>query len=116
MNAIETHGLTKDYGNLVAVKDLDLTVKQGVVYGFLGPNGAGKSTTINMLMGFVRPTAGSASIMGFDVRTQHLEIKRSRATCRSGRPSMTTSAAGETSNTSAGSSASRNWTAGSGNC
>lgn len=76
MNAIETHGLTKDYGNLVAVKDLSLTVRPGIVYGFLGPNGAGKSTTINMLMGFIKPTAGSASIMGFDVKTQHLEIKK----------------------------------------
>lgn len=76
MNAIETHGLTKDYGNLVAVKDLSLTVKPGIVYGFLGPNGAGKSTTINMLMGFIKPTAGTASILGYDIKTQHNEIRK----------------------------------------
>lgn len=76
MNAIETHGLTKDYGNLVAVKDLNLTVKPGTVYGFLGPNGAGKSTTINMLMGFIKPTAGTASILGFDIKKQHKEIRK----------------------------------------
>jgi ABC-2 type transport system ATP-binding protein len=76
MNAIETRGLTKDYGTIVAVKDLGLNVRQGTVYGFLGPNGAGKSTTINMLMGFIRPTDGSASVMGFDVKTQHYEIRK----------------------------------------
>ncbi len=76
MNAIETHGLTKDYGNIVAVKDLGINVKEGIVYGFLGPNGAGKSTTINMLMGFIKPTGGSASVMGFDVKTQHYEIRK----------------------------------------
>ncbi len=76
MNAIETHGLTKDYGNVVAVKDLGLNVRQGTVYGFLGPNGAGKSTTINMLMGFIKPTGGNASVMGFDIKTQHYEIRK----------------------------------------
>lgn len=76
MNAIETRGLTKDYGNIVAVKDLGLNVKPGIVYGFLGPNGAGKSTTIRMLMGFIKPTSGSASVMGFDIRTQHYEISK----------------------------------------
>ena len=76
MNAIETHGLTRNYGDLIAVKDLNLTVKPGIVYGFLGPNGAGKSTTINMLMGFIKPTAGTASIMGFDIKAQHREIRK----------------------------------------
>jgi ABC-2 type transport system ATP-binding protein len=76
MNAIETRGLTKNYGSIVAVKDLSLNVRQGTVYGFLGPNGAGKSTTINVLMGFIRPTGGSASVMGFDVKTQHYEIRK----------------------------------------
>jgi ABC-2 type transport system ATP-binding protein len=76
MNAIETRGLTKDYGNLVAVKDLGLNVRQGIVYGFLGPNGAGKSTTIQMLMGFIKPTNGAASVMGFDIKTQHYEIRK----------------------------------------
>lgn len=76
MNAIETHGLTKDYGNIVAVKGLDLNVREGIVYGFLGPNGAGKSTTINMLMGFVKPTGGKANVMGYEVRAQHYEISK----------------------------------------
>lgn len=76
MNAIETHGLTKDYGNIVAVNGLNLNVRPGIVYGFLGPNGAGKSTTINMLMGFVKPTNGTASVLGYDIKTQHYEIRK----------------------------------------
>jgi ABC-2 type transport system ATP-binding protein len=76
MNAIETQGLTKDYGNIVAVKDLNLNVREGIVYGFLGPNGAGKSTTINMLMGFMRPTSGTAAVMGYDIKAQHYEISK----------------------------------------
>ncbi len=76
MNAIETHNLVKDYGNIVAVNGLSLNVKPGIVYGFLGPNGAGKSTTINMLMGFIKPTGGSASVLGFDVKAQHYDIRK----------------------------------------
>jgi ABC-2 type transport system ATP-binding protein len=76
MNAIETHGLTRQYGKAFAVKDLNLKVRPGTVYGFLGPNGAGKSTTIKMLMGFARPTSGTASIMGLDVKTKYLEIRK----------------------------------------
>ncbi|MCD1293989.1 ABC transporter ATP-binding protein [Methanocella sp. CWC-04] len=74
MKAIETHGLTKDYGKLKAVNGLDLKVNEGSIYGFLGPNGAGKSTTINMLMGFIRPTEGTATIMGYDISSRHNEI------------------------------------------
>ncbi len=76
MYAIETHGLTKDYGKVVAVKDLSISVKSGSVYGFLGPNGAGKTTTIHMLMGFIKPTSGSASVMGYDIGMQHYEIRK----------------------------------------
>ena len=76
MNTIETHSLKKDYGNIVAVDGLSLNVRPGIVYGFLGPNGAGKSTTINMLMGFIKPTGGSASVLGFDVKSQHYEIRK----------------------------------------
>ena len=62
---IETNGLTKRYGeSIVAVDDLDLRVSRGEVYGFLGPNGAGKTTTLRMLLGLVRPTSGSASVLG----------------------------------------------------
>jgi ABC-type multidrug transport system ATPase subunit len=63
--AIETRGLTKHYGErIVAVDALDLRVRRGEVYGFLGPNGAGKTTTLRMLLGLVRPTAGTATVLG----------------------------------------------------
>jgi ABC-2 type transport system ATP-binding protein len=63
---VETHGLTKRYGNgVVAVENLQLNVFRGEVYGFLGPNGAGKTTTLRMLLGLIRPTAGSARVAGF---------------------------------------------------
>jgi ABC-type multidrug transport system ATPase subunit len=62
---VETHGLTKRYGTgLMAVDALDLNVYRGEVYGFLGPNGAGKTTTLRMLLGLIRPSAGSAKVMG----------------------------------------------------
>ncbi len=62
---VETKGLTKRYGGRVtAVDSLDLTVRRGEVYGFLGPNGAGKTTTLRMLLGLIRPSSGSASVMG----------------------------------------------------
>jgi ABC-2 type transport system ATP-binding protein len=64
--AIVASGLTKRYGTVEALADLHLTVPRGVIYGFLGPNGAGKTTTIRLLMGFVRPTAGSARLFGHD--------------------------------------------------
>jgi ABC-2 type transport system ATP-binding protein len=67
MTAIRTEGLTKRFGTETAVTDLDLTVESGEVFGFLGPNGAGKSTTISMLLGFLDPTAGSATVLGTDV-------------------------------------------------
>ncbi len=71
MSAIETRNLTKRYGHDVyAVNDLSLSVEEGEVFGFLGPNGAGKSTTIDMLLDYVRPTAGSATIFGYDVREE----------------------------------------------
>jgi len=69
MPAIETHQLTKRYGSVLAVDRLDLSVEEGVVFGFLGPNGAGKSTTMKMLLGLVRPTAGRANILGRDCRS-----------------------------------------------
>ncbi|MGH2351589.1 MAG: ABC transporter ATP-binding protein [Chloroflexota bacterium] len=62
--AIETHGLRKEYGRKVAVANLSLSVPAGEVFGFLGPNGAGKSTTVKMLVGLVRPTAGSGTLLG----------------------------------------------------
>jgi len=62
--AIETHNLTKEYGDTRAVDALDLKVNQGEVYGFLGPNGAGKTTTLRMLLGLIRPTSGGISLLG----------------------------------------------------
>ena len=64
MNIIETHDLCKQYGNALRVTHLDLDVPEGSVYGFLGPNGAGKSTTLKMILGLVRPTAGSIRVLG----------------------------------------------------
>ena len=65
--AIETEGLTKRYGNVVAVRSLDLCVNRGEVYAFLGPNGAGKTTTMRMLTTLTKPTEGSAQVAGFDL-------------------------------------------------
>ena len=61
---VETQGLTKRYGDRAAVEDLGLRVRRGEVYGFLGPNGAGKTTTLRMLLGLVRPTSGTARVLG----------------------------------------------------
>ena len=64
VSAIVAAGLTKRFGKLTAVADLDLRVEAGEIVGFLGPNGAGKTTTIRMLMGFLRPTSGTAKVLG----------------------------------------------------
>jgi ABC-2 type transport system ATP-binding protein len=72
---IETDGLTKRYGDIVAVEDLDLEVPEGEILGFLGPNGAGKSTTIKILTGLVHPTSGSARVNGWDVATDELQAR-----------------------------------------
>ncbi len=61
---IQTSGLTKRYGQIVAVDALDLNIRRGEVYGFLGPNGAGKTTTLRMLLGLIRPTSGKVSVLG----------------------------------------------------
>lgn len=62
--AIETHGLSKTFGNQAAVSSLDLTVPAGAVFGFLGPNGSGKTTTIRMLLGLAAPSSGTATVLG----------------------------------------------------
>jgi ABC-2 type transport system ATP-binding protein len=76
MSAIETEGLTRRFGDIVAVDDLDLTVEEGEVFGFLGPNGAGKSTTINVLLGFLDPTAGRASVLGMDAGSESRAVRQ----------------------------------------
>lgn len=65
---LRTVGLTRRYGKITAVSDLDLTVKRGQVFGFLGPNGSGKTTTIGMVLGLLRPTSGHVELFGVDTR------------------------------------------------
>ena len=73
---ISTHALTKHYGPVHALTDLSLDVRQGEIFGFLGPNGAGKSTMIRTLLGYLHATSGSATVLGLDVATQSVEIRR----------------------------------------
>lgn len=72
---LESQGLTKHYDSFVAVDNLNLTVRQGEVFGLLGPNGAGKTTTILMLLGLTEPTAGSIRVLGLDPARQPLSVK-----------------------------------------
>ena len=76
MTAIELDGLTKHFGDVVAVDNLDLTVEEGEIFGFLGPNGAGKSTTIDILLDFIRPTSGTVRVLGLDAQADSLEVRR----------------------------------------
>lgn len=73
---IQVEGLTKDYGARRAIEDLSFQVGRGEIVGFLGPNGAGKTTTMRILCGYMPPTAGKASIAGFDVIEQSLEVRK----------------------------------------
>jgi ABC-2 type transport system ATP-binding protein len=76
--AIETHDLTKTYPHTSqpALNSLNIHIEKGEVYGFLGPNGAGKSTTIRTLLNFIQPTNGSATILGYDIVKDSVEIKK----------------------------------------
>ncbi len=73
---IEIRGLTKQYGRLTAVRGLDLTVKEGAVFGFVGPNGAGKTTTMRILATLLRPTAGEAWVAGHSVLKKRRDVRR----------------------------------------
>jgi len=73
--AITTLNLTKDFGNVVAVKDLNLKIRHGITYGLLGPNGAGKTTTVRMLNSIISPTSGTAKIVGYDIITESQQVK-----------------------------------------
>ncbi|WP_302082859.1 ABC transporter ATP-binding protein [Salinibaculum rarum] len=76
MPSIQTDGLTKRFGeDVVAVDDLTLSIEEGEIFGFLGPNGAGKSTTINLLLDFIRPTEGSATVLGMDSQEESAAIR-----------------------------------------
>ena len=74
--AISTEHLTRRFGELVAVQDVNLRVAPGQFFGFLGPNGAGKSTTIKMLTGLLAPTSGRMQILGIDLTQDSVEVKR----------------------------------------
>ena len=73
--AVEARGLRKAYGEHLAVKDVNLTIGRGEIVGFLGPNGAGKTTTIKMLTGLLKPTMGSAAILGHDIERDPIAAK-----------------------------------------
>src|ERR1700691_3866875 len=73
---IEISQLTKRYGTLSAVKNLNFSVKKGEIVGFLGPNGAGKTTTMKIITGFMAPTSGSVKVADFDVFENPIEVKK----------------------------------------
>lgn len=75
MPAITVDSLTKSYGQTLALEDLSFQVEEGEVFGFLGPNGAGKSTTINVILDFIRPTAGRVEVLGMDAQANSREIR-----------------------------------------
>ena len=75
-DAVVTRGLRKTFGPLVAVDDLDLTIGRGELFGLLGPNGSGKTTTIRMLCGLMEPTAGSATVLGYDIVREAEQVRR----------------------------------------
>ena len=76
MTIIETKNLTKYYGKSLGIKDVDLQVKEGEIFGFIGPNGAGKSTTIRLLMGLIYPTSGQAKLFGKDAIEFGPEVRK----------------------------------------
>ncbi len=75
--AIITERLAKAYGRRLGIADLDLEVHQGEIFGFIGPNGAGKTTTIRLLLGLIRPTSGSAAVLGLDAQRESVAVHRS---------------------------------------
>ena len=76
INMIKVEGLTKRYARTVAVDNISFEVEKGQIVGFLGPNGAGKTTTMRVLTCFLPPTAGTASVAGFDVLENPMEVKK----------------------------------------
>ncbi|MCL4515392.1 MAG: ATP-binding cassette domain-containing protein [Firmicutes bacterium] len=77
MKIVEVDNLRKEFGAVLAVKDISLEVEQGEIFGFLGPNGAGKSTTIKMLSTLLKPTSGTARLAGYNIAGQPNEVRRS---------------------------------------
>ncbi|MEJ2242407.1 MAG: ABC transporter ATP-binding protein [Candidatus Bathyarchaeota archaeon] len=74
--AVNLNGISKNFDNIQAVKNLNLQIKEGTVFGFLGPNGSGKSTTMKMIMGLLKPDSGLLNVYGIDVLKQPWEIKK----------------------------------------
>jgi ABC-2 type transport system ATP-binding protein len=74
--SVIVEGLTKKFGDFMAVDHINFTIERGEIFGFLGPNGAGKTTTIRMLLGLLRPTAGNATVLGYEIVTQSEEIRK----------------------------------------
>jgi ABC-2 type transport system ATP-binding protein len=74
--AIEAHGLTRRFGNVVAVDGAELSIPRGRIYGFLGPNGSGKSTTIRLLCGLIKPTSGTVRVLGLEIPRQAESLRR----------------------------------------
>ncbi|MBC7249122.1 MAG: ABC transporter ATP-binding protein [Anaerolineae bacterium] len=74
--AVVAENLTKKFGDFTAVDHINFTIRRGEIFGFLGPNGAGKTTTIRMLLGLLRPTSGTATVLGFDIVRQAEEIRK----------------------------------------
>ncbi len=77
MAMIETENLTRRFDELIAVNSVNLKVEKGEIFGLLGPNGAGKTTAINMLVTLLKPTSGTASVNGYDIRTQPAKVRQS---------------------------------------
>jgi ABC-2 type transport system ATP-binding protein len=75
-NAIEVQNLTRKFGNFTAVDQIKFEIPKGEIFGLLGPNGAGKTTAIRMLCGLLMPTSGKGYVLGFDIRRQPEEIKK----------------------------------------
>ena len=75
-SVIHTEKITKFFGEVEAVVDVDLDVRPGEIFGYLGPNGAGKSSTIRMLLDHIRPTRGTGTVLGLDIRRDSVEIRR----------------------------------------
>jgi len=73
--AIRIDGLTKEFGDVVALQDVNLEVEEGEIFGFLGPNGAGKSTAINVILDFIRPTSGSVTVLGHDAQAESQAVR-----------------------------------------
>ena len=73
---IETNGLSRKFGEFIAVNNLNLHIPKGAIFGFLGPNGSGKSTTVKMLTGILQPSAGDALIDGASILSSPVEIKQ----------------------------------------